>query len=80
MLILGALLTNGFGGFLLKLLVVVIAIYLLLLLNEEIKIKRGRTNHQIEWKRQQEEQRKTENIKRKVAQDRRNIKKYSKIW
>ena len=74
MLILSALITSGFGGFLLKLLVVVIAIFLLLALNDEIKIMRGKTKSQIEWKRQQDEQRKIDNEKRKQAQNIRNIK------
>lgn len=75
MLILGALVTSGFGGFLLKLLVIVISIYLLLLLNEEIKFKSGKTKHQIEWKRQQEEQRKIDSQKIKIAKKTRDIKK-----
>ena len=75
MLILSALITSGFGGFLLKLLVVVIAIFLLLALNDEIKIMRGKTKSQIEWKRQQEEQKKIDNLYEKIARDTRNIKK-----
>jgi hypothetical protein len=75
MLILGALLTNGFGGFLLKLLVAVIAIYLILLLNEDIKFKRGKTKHQIEWKKQQIEQRKIVNQRKQLTKLIRDTKK-----